>query len=920
LNLSTRLTIAIVVLVVLTAATVGFLGYRNIAAVAIPRTLVRIEASASARAVELANIVRGARADVKGFRQIIGIEEIIALSRDPTIDRAGGQTLAQWRDRIARRLAVELETKRELLQYRIIGLADGGREMIRVERLEDGSVRLVPEPELQRKGDTEYFRRGLAAPDGAILISPVELNREYGVIQTPHIPVIRVSTPLFAADGTRFGLLIANVDLRPAFGQMSDPANPFAKLYVVNDRGEYLVDPDRGRGFDFEFGKASRIQDDFPSLASAIAAGQQQPEIAKNRAGEPFAVALAAARVQDIAPMSVVEVIAEGNIVAALLTAAHQSIVLGGSIAVLGAVLLGGVLARTMTKPLSQMTKAVAEFSDDTPLKVPVTAGGEIGVLARAFDKMIQEMGAKNAAIRHEKEVFESIMSTMAECVVMIDRDGRAVYDNRANRDLLGTLGTKVHEWRDLYDLYAPDGTTQLPADQWPSARALRGETVDNYEIVCRRRETGKVIHLAGSARPLRDATGTQTGAVVVFRDVTEIRATEHKLQQSQKLEAIGQLTGGVAHDFNNMLTVITGTAEILIEDLADRPNLAGLASMIAQAADRGAELTRHLLAFARRQPLQPANVDVNAMIVSTTKMLLPTLGEHIAIESMLEDDVAPAHIDPSQLSAALLNLAVNARDAMPHGGKLLLETGNVVLDESYAQHNADVRPGPYVMIAVSDTGTGIPAGLRDKVFEPFFTTKPVGKGTGLGLSMVYGFVKQSNGHIKIYSEEGHGTTIKMYLPQADSAATAAAVAGPIQGGSETILVVEDDAMLRDFVVSQLQSLGYRTLTAANGAEALALVDRGEAFSLLFTDVIMPGGIDGRQLADAIAERRPVKVLYTSGYTENAIVHHGRLDPGVLLLPKPYRKSELARMVRIALDAAAVAGRSPLEPRVRAVG
>jgi CheY-like chemotaxis protein len=242
----------------------------------------------------------------------------------------------------------------------------------------------------------------------------------------------------------------------------------------------------------------------------------------------------------------------------------------------------------------------------------------------------------------------------------------------------------------------------------------------------------------------------------------------------------------------------------------------------------------------------------------------------------------------------------------MPNGGKLLLETRNVVLDEAYASENADVRPGPYVMLAVSDTGTGMPAAVRDKAFEPFFTTKAVGKGSGLGLSMVYGFVKQSGGHIKIYSEEGHGTTIRLYLPPADgqTEATAPAIV-PISGGSETILVVEDDSMVRNFVIAQLHGLGYKTVAASDGRTALAYVDSGQPFDLLFTDVVMPGGMTGRQLADEVGKRRPgTKVLYTSGYTDNAIVHHGRLDQGVLLLTKPYRSSQLARMIRLALTGA----------------
>src|SRR5437868_187397 len=323
---------------------------------------------------------------------------------------------------------------------------------------------------------------------------------------------------------------------------------------------------------------------------------------------------------------------------------------------------------------------------------------------------------------------------------------------------------------------------------------------------------------------------------------------------------------------------------------------------MIDDAASRGAELTQHLLAFARKQPLQPRETDVNTLIIDTAKLLRPTLGEQIEIESVFEDDICVATVDPNQLTTALLNLALNARDAMPRGGKLILETGFSVLDESYARDNEDVRPGRYALIAVSDTGIGIPAGILDKVFDPFFTSKGPDKGTGLGLSMVYGFVKQSAGHVKIYSEEGHGTTIKMYLPPGTGAAVAAEPFVPVvQGGNETILVVEDDKLVRDYVLTQLHSLGYVTLDAANAAGALALVEAGHTFDLLFTDVIMPG-MNGRQLADEILKVRPgLRVLFTSGYTENAIIHHGRLDEGVLLLAKPYRKSDMAIMIRKAL-------------------
>jgi signal transduction histidine kinase/CheY-like chemotaxis protein len=410
---------------------------------------------------------------------------------------------------------------------------------------------------------------------------------------------------------------------------------------------------------------------------------------------------------------------------------------------------------------------------------------------------------------------------------------------------------------------------------------------------------------LAQANAALEEEIRHRRKAEAMVKRFQEIEANEAQVRQAQKMEAVGQLTGGVAHDFNNILTVITGTIEILGEAVKDRPNLVQITDMISAAAARGADLTRHLLAFARRQPLQPRNTDVNALVIDAARLLRPTLGEQIEIESMLAHDSVPALIDPSQLTTAILNLALNARDAMPDGGKLTLETRNVVLDENYPSMPSELKPGNYVMIAVSDTGEGIPGSVLDKVFEPFFTTKDVGKGSGLGLSMVYGFVKQSNGHIKIYSEESHGTTVKLYLPAAAGVLDALVAEAGISGaehGDESILIVEDDALVREYVVTQISRFGYHTMAAGNAAEALALIDGPERFDLLFTDVIMPGGLNGRQLATEALKRRPeLKVLYTSGYTENAIVHHGRLDAGVLLLPKPYLSSDLARMIRTAL-------------------
>jgi CheY-like chemotaxis protein len=323
------------------------------------------------------------------------------------------------------------------------------------------------------------------------------------------------------------------------------------------------------------------------------------------------------------------------------------------------------------------------------------------------------------------------------------------------------------------------------------------------------------------------------------------------------------------------------------------------------RAAERGAALTHRLLAFSRQQMLVTRSVDFNRLIGDMGELLRRTLGEHVEIELRLAKDLWPALADSGQVENSLLNLAINARDAMPDGGKLTIETSNVHLDEDYASHNAEVAPGDYVMMVVTDTGTGMPEDVLAHVFEPFFTTKEVGKGTGLGLSMIYGFAKQSGGHAKIYSEVGHGTTVRLYLPRLANEAKleAVAVVPSHKGGGETILVVEDNPDVRRLVLRQLRDLGYVVIEAANGPEALKVLDGGASIDLLFTDVVMPGGMTGRQLAEAAKTRRPgMKTLFTSGYTEDSILRLGKLDPGVRLLSKPYRKHELATRIRETLD------------------
>jgi len=417
------------------------------------------------------------------------------------------------------------------------------------------------------------------------------------------------------------------------------------------------------------------------------------------------------------------------------------------------------------------------------------------------------------------------------------------------------------------------------------------------------------------------DDAGKLIGFAKVTRDVTERHLAQEMLEQArerllewQKMEAIGQLSGGVAHDFNNLLTIVIGNLETAQRQLGALSG--GVASRLKRALDnamrgaqRAATLTQRLLAFSRQQPLDPKPLDVNKFIAAEVEFLQRSLGETIEVEAVGSAGVWPVEVDAHQLEAGLLNLAVNARDAMPNGGKLTIETSNAFLDQDYCSANPEVVPGQYVMIAVSDNGTGMTKNVADRAFEPFFSTKGVGQGTGLGLSQVYGFIKQSKGHIKIYSEAGEGTTVKIYLPRLfeeidrgdEEEQAAEAVEGP---GHETILVVEDDRDVRAYLVELLRDLNYRVLSAHDAVAALGLIAASDIrIDLLLTDVVLPG-MNGRQLAEEAKNRRPdLKVLFTTGYSRNAIVHQGRLDHDVAMIQKPITQDALAARIRDLLDA-----------------
>jgi signal transduction histidine kinase/CheY-like chemotaxis protein len=389
--------------------------------------------------------------------------------------------------------------------------------------------------------------------------------------------------------------------------------------------------------------------------------------------------------------------------------------------------------------------------------------------------------------------------------------------------------------------------------------------------------------------------------------------ALEANLRHSRKMDAIGQLTGGVAHDFNNLLTVISGNLQMALKQQHDTKLQRRLLNALA-GADRAAALTKRLLSFSRNQPLDPRPVDANRLIAGLSELLNRTLGEKVSIETVASAGLWQTAVDTPELESSIINLAINARDAMRYGGKLTIETGNAFLDEHYCEAFEDLKPGQYVMISVTDTGSGMPKDIVEKATEPFFTTKPAGQGTGLGLSQVYGFVKQSGGHLRIYSEPGEGTTVKIYLPRCVASVQELpppAIDQRLQEGSgETILVVEDDADVRDYVVETLSGVGYRVLEAVDAEAALAVLATNTQIQLMLTDVVMPG-MNGRALADSVRRTHPdVKTLFMTGYSRNAIVHQGRLDPGVALIQKPFSQASLAFRIRTMLDSQPASGES----------
>jgi PAS domain S-box-containing protein len=593
-----------------------------------------------------------------------------------------------------------------------------------------------------------------------------------------------------------------------------------------------------------------------------------------------------------------------------------------------GAGLASALVARRIARPVRQLAVGAVAISHGELLqRVETTTSDEIGQLATAFNDMARQLHEQRSALLQQRTALEAahgelrrrfaelsdlksytdhVLDSLVNGIVTINLDGRVITLNGAAEALLGCPAVAAARGRHVTDIlgHSPELVAILQAAiQWRTGRTVT-VTLPNRQ--------GGVVPVEVTTSTLKGGDEQDLGVIVVLRDLTAVRALEAQLRHAQKMEAVGRLAGGVAHDFNNLLTVITGRSQLLLLKLAPESSLRRDVELVEETAHRASALTRQLLAFSRKQMVQPRVVDLNEVVRGMETMLSRLIGEDIALATRLDPTAGCVRADPAQLEQMIVNLAVNARDAMPLGGRLTLETSFVRLDEGFARQNVGLRPGPHVRLAVRDTGVGMDGLIKAHLFEPFFTTKGPGKGTGLGLATVYGIVTQSGGAIRVDSEPGQGALFTVDLPRVDAPADLRGDPGipaAAPHGSETVLLVEDEPAVRGLARDILHQQGYTVLEAADGDEALRVGrDHGGPIHLLVTDVVMPQ-MGGRELADRLqAGRREVKVLYVSGYTDDAILHQGVSETGTAFLPKPFTASALAHKVREVLDAAPASG------------
>jgi len=885
LTLSARLTVAMVALVIVTVAAVGWFTYSNLQKAIVPVEFDRLLVHTRAAAVDLANYVREPGNDMLALSGSEVLSGLVRASVNGGTDPESGLSAEMWRGYLAHTFESQLRAKSSYIQLRLIAAAGEGREILRVERsAPDGSIVTVPQPELQAKGQRDYFQRALTLPPGEVYVSPIELNQEHGTIQVPYLPVLRAATPIMTADGDLFGVLVVNLDMRPILERLRSGGQFGNAVRLVNDDGAYLVHPDPQRDFGWELGRPFGLSDEFPSLTDEALGDAGGVFPVEDSEGALQAIAIVPASISGTLPVKLVQVVPFEDLLQSAKTVGESSLLAGG-VAILAATLLAAFMARQMSRPLSQMASAVTALSRGEPATLPVSAPSEIGQVAATLDHYIQR-----------ERLFGAAIESSDDAVIIGGLDGTITSWNPAAERMFGYSADEA-VGANAAMLIPPGREEEFLSNR---ERLHRGETI-RLPATERLRKSGDKITVSLTVSPVLAPDGTIAGGCAIERDMTERERLVDRLQQSEKMEAIGNLTGGIAHDFNNLLAVIIGNLDLLTTRVKGDTNSAELAETALQASLRGAELTRQLLAFARRQPLEPQIADVNERLTALVKLLERTLGAKVHIDLALSDGLWAVMIDPGKFDSAIVNLAVNARDAMQEEGTLRIATYNVSIDRDDPYIAVSLAPGRYILVEVSDTGSGMLPEVLNRAFEPFFTTKAQGKGTGLGLSMVFGFVTQSGGLLNAYSEPEQGTTFRLYFPRAegetvsdDGQTPKAAAIDWGEGGH--ILVVEDNPAVRQVVTRQLQDLGYRVTETSSGNDALRILQRETEIDLVFSDVVMEGGIDGVELAKRIEQEWPkVKVLLTSGYPETLVRGKNAVSAGIL--SKPYRKSELAERI-----------------------
>jgi two-component system, cell cycle sensor histidine kinase and response regulator CckA len=595
------------------------------------------------------------------------------------------------------------------------------------------------------------------------------------------------------------------------------------------------------------------------------------------------------------------------------------------AVSLVAGLLISSRLQQVVSRPILELASTARRISEqrDYALRAPPGSQDEVGVAVAAFNLMLDRIQDGDLAIRQaeqksreQAQFLTSILDGMNEGMVVVDQSAKVLIWNAAATRIVGSspAGLPLTQWAQHFGLKRSPRAGKVAVTEPPLARALRGETVDEYEMCIDPTEARSGRWVTGTAQPMRDEDGSVLGAIAVFRDVTQqkqaeldLSASEAQLRQAQKMDAVGQLAGGIAHDFNNLLTVICGYSNFALSTLppAD-PVYADIEEVLA-AGQRAATLTRQLLAFSRTQVLAPQRLDLNAAVHASWQMLRRLIGENVDFSVVYGANLGLVLADPGQIDQVVLNLVVNARDAMPRGGKLVVETGNAELDERYAREHAGARAGSYVQLKVTDTGIGMSPEIQARIFEPFFTTKEVGRGTGLGLSTVYGIIQQSGGDIEVSSVAGAGTTFTVYLPRAS---TEEEIAGPssvdvssVPRGTETILLVEDEAPVRNLARQILTGLGYKVLVARDGLEAIEVqAGHDGPVHLLISDVVMPR-LGGGELARRLRQRLPaLPIVFFSGYAADASLDSIFPQGGPTLISKPFTVEQLGRTAREALD------------------